>query len=263
MLGATVAAVVAVAGIAGAISYGHMHDWASANGEPSWRALLFPLSVDGLLIAASVVLLADSRSGRSADWLAYLLAGLGAAVSVAANVAHDWTDPVAATAIAGWPPLALLGSYELLMRLLRRLRLPSERVAAVEPAVPATPEPTATDTPAPAKAPRAARPVKRQARTQTQTRRVSGPGSAGRDRAWAWWRAERDAGREPSGAEVARVAGVDASLGRRWRRDWLSQETSGGETSAAETTGESRTATQNDTDPALVDGTESETERAA
>ncbi len=134
LLGATVGAVTAVAGIAGAISYGHMHDWALTNGEPSWRALLFPLSVDGLLVAASVVLLADSRAGRRGDWLAYVLACLGAAVSIAANVAHDWRDPVAEIAIAGWPPLALIGAYELLMRLLRRLctaTAPAEEPAPV------------------------------------------------------------------------------------------------------------------------------------
>jgi hypothetical protein len=138
LLWATVVVVTAVAGIAAAISYGHMHDWATANGEPSWRALLFPLSVDGLLIAASAVLLADSRAGRGADWLAWALVVIGSLVSVTANVAHDWVSRAAEIAIAGWPPLALVGSYELLMRLLRRLRVPADRTETDTPAEPAT-----------------------------------------------------------------------------------------------------------------------------
>ncbi len=138
LLGATVAVVAVVAAIAGAISYGHMHDWASANGEPAWRALLFPLSVDGLLIAASVVLLADSRAERPADKLAYVLVVVASLVSVTANVAHDWVSRIAEISIAGWPPLALVGSYELLMRLLRRLQMvteapASEKAGAAEP----------------------------------------------------------------------------------------------------------------------------------
>lgn len=264
LLGATVLAVTAVAGIAGAISYGHMHDWASANGEPSWRALLFPLSVDGLLIAASVVLLADSRAGRTADWLAYLLAGTGASVSVAVNVAHDWTDPVAATAIAGWPPVALLGSYELLMRLLRRLR-PMSGSAALTSA----PAESGVDSPSGApvvpqkrRAPsapttRGSGQSRRPGRTADTGRSFGRTGSVAHDKGLAWWIAERSAGREPSGAEVARVAGVDASLGRRWVRKWLSgpavtadapettTEADSDKTEMTGTTGESR----NEIDP--------------
>jgi hypothetical protein len=124
LVAASVISVAGVALMAGAISFGHMHDWAAVNGEPAWRQPLFPLSVDGLVIAGSVVLLADSLAGRRRDWLAYLLVTAGAAVSVAANVLHGWHSPIAATVIAAWPPLSLIGSYELLMRLLHRLRHP-------------------------------------------------------------------------------------------------------------------------------------------
>jgi hypothetical protein len=248
LLWATVAVVVAVAGIAGAISYGHMHDWASVNGEPAWRALLFPLSVDGLLIAASAVLLADSRAGRQADWLAYLLVVVGSAVSVTANVAHDWESRVAGIAIAGWPPLALVGSYELLMRLLRRLRLPAESDTTSDRAA-GTAEGEAAETPpeptthvvrdsAPVKRPKTSRP------------RKAGPVKARASRepeARAWRDREVAEGRDPSGADVARFAGVDASLGRRWLREWIASET---ETVTATTgaTGESRTGDQSATE---------------
>jgi hypothetical protein len=53
--GVALMAVALVGGIAAAISYSHMLDWAKANGDVNaheWRAYLFPLSVDGAIVAA-------------------------------------------------------------------------------------------------------------------------------------------------------------------------------------------------------------------
>ena len=62
---ATVTVTVAgLASIAGAISYSHMRNLAAAHGETGWQAHAFPLSVDGIEIVASLVLLADRRVGR-------------------------------------------------------------------------------------------------------------------------------------------------------------------------------------------------------
>ncbi|WP_327639558.1 hypothetical protein OHB24_14680 [Kribbella sp. NBC_00482] len=47
--------------------------------------------------------------------------------------------------------------------------------------------------------------------------------TTGKDKARAHWDAEVAAGREPSGGELARVAEVDPSLGRRWARDWKTE----------------------------------------
>lgn len=51
--------VAALAGIAAAISYSHMRTLAASHGETGWQAHTFPLSVDGIEIVASLVLLAD------------------------------------------------------------------------------------------------------------------------------------------------------------------------------------------------------------
>jgi len=51
--------VVALAGIAEAISYSHMRELAAAHGETGCQAHTFPVSVDGIEIVASLVLLAD------------------------------------------------------------------------------------------------------------------------------------------------------------------------------------------------------------
>ncbi|WP_350279312.1 hypothetical protein [Kribbella sp. HUAS MG21] len=49
--------------------------------------------------------------------------------------------------------------------------------------------------------------------------------TTGKDKARAHWDAELAAGREPTGGELARVAEVDPSLGRRWARDWKTETT--------------------------------------
>lgn len=42
----------------------HMHLLVKMHGQPGWVAALTPLSVDGMIVAASTTLLADSRTGR-------------------------------------------------------------------------------------------------------------------------------------------------------------------------------------------------------
>ncbi|WP_393915994.1 DUF2637 domain-containing protein [Halostreptopolyspora alba] len=44
-------AVILLAGIAAVVSYSHMFELALRHGEPQWRAALFPLSVDGMIVA--------------------------------------------------------------------------------------------------------------------------------------------------------------------------------------------------------------------
>jgi hypothetical protein len=85
--------------IAGRVSYLHMHLLVELRGQPGWVAALTPLSVDGMIMAASTTL---------------LVAG-----SLAANVAV--AQPTAAgRVIAAWPSFAPIGAYELLMRQVRR-----------------------------------------------------------------------------------------------------------------------------------------------
>lgn len=109
--------VVGLAGIAGAISYSHMTELAHLHGETGWRAHMFPLSVDGIEIVASLVLLADKRAGRRSGRLpwAALVAGTGA--SFAANVAVGGADWIG-RAVSGWPAFALLVAVKLLFSLL-------------------------------------------------------------------------------------------------------------------------------------------------
>lgn len=101
------AMTLVVALVAAAASYGHMLDVALMAGEPLWIARAFPVTVDGLVLAA----LRRGHDGRR--WLV-----LGVAVSIAGNVLAKFPD-VAATAgpvVSAWPPLALYGTHRLLYR---------------------------------------------------------------------------------------------------------------------------------------------------
>lgn len=134
-VGVALFATSSLVGIVAAISYSHMLDWAKANGDTGadeWRAFLFPLSVDGAVVAASAVIYADARAGRKADKLAYFVAVVGMAWSVIANVAHDKTGWLAEKAIAGWPAVALAVVVELVFRFVRRMREQADQLAAAE-----------------------------------------------------------------------------------------------------------------------------------
>ena len=60
----TIGCVAMLALIAGTVSYLHMHDLVARHGQPGWVAALTPLPVDGMIVAASATLLADSPSGQ-------------------------------------------------------------------------------------------------------------------------------------------------------------------------------------------------------
>ena len=110
----TVGAVLLVAAVAALVSYAHMQEVAERAGE-QWRAWLLPLSVDGLVVAASMALLTRRRAGLPGGRLAWvaLLGGVGA--SLAANIAA--AEPTAtARVVAAWPALAFAVAFELLLQ---------------------------------------------------------------------------------------------------------------------------------------------------
>ena len=83
----TTGAVAMLALIAGTLSYLHMHRLVALYGQPGWVAALTPLSVDGMIVAASTTLLAESRAGRRGGALPWALLVAGSVASLAANVA--------------------------------------------------------------------------------------------------------------------------------------------------------------------------------
>ena len=121
----TAFAVLGVAAVAAVASYEHSYDLVRAHGESGWTARMVPLTVDGLIYASSMVMLDSARRGTPVPSLARWLLGLGVAATLAANVAHGLGDGLAGAVVAAWPAVALVGSYELLMMVIRSSQVPS------------------------------------------------------------------------------------------------------------------------------------------
>lgn len=115
----TAAAVIGVAAVAAVVSYEHAYALVHAHGETGWTAHLIPLTVDGLIWASSMVMLDSVRRGVPVPSLARWLLGLGIAATLAANVAHGLGHGLVGAAVGAWPAVALVGSYELLMMIIR------------------------------------------------------------------------------------------------------------------------------------------------
>jgi hypothetical protein len=118
----TAGVVTAVAGFAAVVSYSHIYDLARAHGQSGTAARLLPLSVDGLILAASLVMLHEARSGHSAPVRAYLMLGLGVAATVAANVLYGLGFGALGAVISAWPAVAFVGAVEMCMWLIRKAR---------------------------------------------------------------------------------------------------------------------------------------------
>jgi len=113
---AAVGTVLTLAAVAAYMSYGHLRAVAEGHGENA--AALFPISVDGLIVAASLVLLVQRRSGQPGGVLPWAGLLLGIAATIAGNIGSAEPNAVARL-VAAWPPIAFALSYEFLLSLLR------------------------------------------------------------------------------------------------------------------------------------------------
>src|SRR5580658_1410712 len=120
----TALVVLAAAVVAAVASYEHAYDLVRAHGETGWTARMVPLTVDGLIYASSMVMLDSARRKTPVPALARWLLGLGIAATLAANVAHGLGHGLIGAAVAAWPAVALVGSYELLMMAIRSSQVP-------------------------------------------------------------------------------------------------------------------------------------------
>ena len=214
----TTGCVALLALIAGTVSYLHMHTLVELHGQPGWVAALTPLSVDGMIVAASTTLLADSRSGERGGKLPWALLVAGSAASLAANVAVA-QPTVTGRVIAAWPSFALIGAYELLMRQVRRSAAGRGNPQSRKPGPQVShPESRATG----------GRRLQTQPGPGGSEKGPAGAGSAGRDlqrQAWQWALANR-AGDDslPSGHEIARQYGRHERWGRLVKRSGAAGE---------------------------------------
>ena len=103
--------------------------WCGAHSETGWTGHLVPLTVGGLIYASSMVMLDCARRKMPVPALARWLLGLGITATLAANVAHGLGHGLTGAAVAAWPAVALVGSYELLMMIIRAGQLPGTGTA--------------------------------------------------------------------------------------------------------------------------------------
>jgi Protein of unknown function (DUF2637) len=147
----TALAVAAVAAVAAVISYRHAYELVSTHGETGITARLVPFTVDGLILAASMLILDANRRNQPAPPLARWCLGAGIAATIGANLAHGLGHGPIGALVSAWPALALAGSFELLMTLIRTAR---QAAAGHSPAPPASqPVPVASHEPPPALTP--------------------------------------------------------------------------------------------------------------
>lgn len=117
---ATAAVVVTVAAFAAIVSYSHIYELGRVHGQSGTAARLLPLSVDGLILAASLVLLHEARNRRGSPPLARFALWLGIGTTVAANVAYGVPYGPLGAVVSAWPGVSFVIAVELLMGLVRR-----------------------------------------------------------------------------------------------------------------------------------------------
>lgn len=246
-----IVAVGVVAVVAAVISYAHMQDLAHGAGE-GWRSHLLPLSVDGLLVAATTSILVARWRSRPASWVAKVSLGLGIAASIAANIAA--AEPtLTGRMVAAWPPLALALATELLAQQgghRTSTETDSQDTSNDQGETPADPADAASapaETPvtgAPAESPRAETDtapaaVDHAPRADDTPRRATGdrrraprpasPGRTGnadaREKARAVFEQARAAGRadEVTGAQLAAASDVHPGTARKWLAAWRAE----------------------------------------
>jgi hypothetical protein len=200
------AGVIVLAAAAFTLSYDALHQLALDSRVRPALAWLWPVVIDGTIVVALLTVLAAKRAGRGAGY-PWALAGLFSAASVAFNIAHAPDRPVARLVFA-MAPVALVLTTHLLMQQVSwpqptpgRLAVPAaqadlepEQDGGAQPAHPHRPG----DHPAPEPA-GAEQLGKAHARARVR----------------AAYQAQLAAGLTPTGAGLARAAGVSERYGQR------------------------------------------------
>lgn len=221
-----------VAAVAAYASYEHQRTFAIRGGADPAGASLWPLSVDGLLLLATIGLLKPAENSSHRAHRAVRLAfALGIAVSLAANVAAAPRPAWQPVLVAGWPPVALLLAVELLAP--RTAPSPSTETSTTETEPPRSESESESENEnengggTAVAAPESATPVGREPAKRlvnSPTRSGSRRSKAGRAEQvmWDYFRQQQERGLVPTGAELDRVAGTN-NYGRavlaKWRHD--------------------------------------------
>ncbi len=149
-----VAGTVLIAAGAFWLSFTSLADLARRSGIDAGQAWAWPLIVDGIIVVATVAVVA--LAGTRVAWYPWLLLILGAGLSVTANSIHAIVaadadvPPVLAASVAAVPPLVLLAITHLTVILTRHQTTTDEATSAdAAPEVPMLGEPALVVPPEP------------------------------------------------------------------------------------------------------------------
>jgi Protein of unknown function (DUF2637) len=194
------AGVLVLAAAAFTLSYDALHQLALDSRVRPGLAWLWPVVIDGTIVVALLTVLAAKRAATRAGY-PWALAGLFSLASVAFNIAHAPNRPVARLVFAMAPVALVLTTHLLMQQMSWRQPTPdrltgrvAEQQADSEPAHPYTPGGHPAHQPPPAE--------------------QAAPAGA-RDRVRAAYQAQLAAGQTPTGAGLARAAGVSERYGQR------------------------------------------------
>lgn len=129
-VGATLV-VIAVAAFAAVASYSHIFDLARQYGQSGTSARLSPLSIDGVILAASLMMLHRSRQGEPSPFGIRVMLWGGVAATLAANAASGAHWGAAGMVIAVSSGAAFVACVEALMWFIRVTREKKSSLASV------------------------------------------------------------------------------------------------------------------------------------
>jgi hypothetical protein len=111
-------AVVAVVAFSG--SWQHQYELSVRLGQAHWVAGMQPLSVEGLIAGATLVIWYAARYRHGFPWGAYLvlLAGVGQTVLMNLGAGYRW--PWLGPEISVWPAVAFVAGYEMAVWMVRK-----------------------------------------------------------------------------------------------------------------------------------------------
>lgn len=113
------ASAAAVAGVAGFSSYSHIVEVARRAGEHPAVAAVLPLSIDGLIVAGTMAMVADKRADLKPRLSARVALAVGVVATLAANIASA-QPTLTARLVAAVPAMAFLITVEVLARVGRK-----------------------------------------------------------------------------------------------------------------------------------------------
>jgi hypothetical protein len=203
------AGVIVLAAAAFTLSYDALHQLALDSRVRPALAWLWPVVIDGTIVVALLTVLAANRTARRAGY-PWTLAGLFSLASVAFNIAHAPDRPVAQLVFA-MAPVALVLTTHLLMQQI------GWRRTTPEPIAPGAEQQTGSEAAHPHSSGDHPAPEPQQPDREVQL--------DARSRVRAAYEAQVAAGQTPTGAGLARAAGVSERYGQRLLAEFTADRT--------------------------------------